>query len=76
MRSLKDESVSRLILFGENALRRTVLQFLAHYHRERNHQGLDNRIIQPADHVGSSQGLVACSQRLGGILRYYYRKVA
>src|SRR5271156_7112671 len=38
MRSFKDESVSRLILFSESSLRRTVLQFLAHYHGERNHQ--------------------------------------
>jgi len=76
MRSFKDESVSRLILFSESALRQTVLQFLAHYHGERNHQGLDNRIIEPADHVGSTEGRLACRQRLGGILRYYYRKAA
>lgn len=76
MRSLKDESVHRLILFGEEALRRTAREFLAHFHTERNHQGLDNRIIAPADHVGSTEGRLACRQRLGGLLRYYYRKAA
>jgi len=76
MRSLKDESVGRLILFGEEALPRTVRSFLLHYHGERNHQGLANRIIDPGEEVGRHEGRVACRQRLGGLLRYYYRPAA
>ena len=76
MRSLKEESVGRLILFGEGTLRRAVLEFLQHYHHERNHQGLENRIIDPGAEVGRQDGRVACRQRLGGLLRYYYRQVA
>jgi transposase InsO family protein len=76
MRSLKTESLERLIIFGEVMLRRTVREFLDHFHRERNHQGLGNRIIEPGEEVGASEGRVACRQRLGGLLRYYYRRAA
>jgi putative transposase len=53
-----------------------VVAFLAHYHVERNHQGLDNRLIEPSEAVGHTTGEVACRERLGGMLRYYYRKAA
>jgi hypothetical protein len=49
---------------------------MAHYHSERNHQGLANRIILPEfSHVGIS-GAVQRRQRLGGMLNYYYRAAA
>ena len=76
MRGLKEECLERLIFFGEQSLRQTVRQFLGHYHTERNHQGLDNRILQPGDEVGKAVGDVACRERLGGTLRYYYRQAA
>jgi transposase InsO family protein len=76
MRSLKDESLSRLIFFGETSLRTAVGQFLEHYHGERNHQGLGNQLIDPGEEVGQSQGGVKCRERLGGLLRYYYRDAA
>ena len=49
---------------------------MAHYHGERNHQGLANRILVPGDEVGRDTGEVQCRERLGGLLRYYYRKAA
>jgi putative transposase len=76
MRSLKEESLGRLIFFGESSLRRTVRQFLEHYHGERNHQGLGNRLINAGTEVGRSIGEVHCRERLGGVLRYYYRPAA
>jgi hypothetical protein len=51
-------------------------EHLEHYHRERNHQGLDGRIIQPAMEVGAANGKVRRRQRLGGMLNYYYRDAA
>ena len=75
-RSLKSESLSRMIFFGEQSLRRAVAAFLAHYHAERNHQGLGNQIIEPGDEVGQVAGKVECRERLGGLLRYYYRDAA
>ena len=76
MRSLKSESLSRLIFFGEKSLRRTVTTYLEHYHSERNHQGLNNKIIEPDDEVGTVAGKIECRERLGGILRYNFRDVA
>ncbi len=74
--SLKSECLSRMIFFGENMLRAAVWQFLEHYHAERNHQGLDNQLIDPKDEVGRADNEVRCHERLGGLLRYYYRNAA
>ena len=76
MRSVKDECLHRIIFFGERAVRTAVVTFLGHYHQERNHQGLDNRLIEPGEEVGRTAGEVVCRERLGGMLRYYYRKAA
>jgi hypothetical protein len=62
-----------MIFFGEGALRIAVTHFLTHYHGERNHQGLGNRILEPGDEVGRREGDIECRERLGGLLRYYYR---
>jgi len=42
VRSIKEECLNRLIPLGERH-RQAVAEFVAHYHRERNHQGLDKR---------------------------------
>ena len=76
MRGLKEECLDRMISFREVSLRRAGWEFLAHYHGERNHQGLANRILVSADEVGHTFGEVQCRERLGGLLRYYYRQVA
>ena len=75
-RSIKEESLDRMIFFGENSLRRAVTAYIEHYHSERNHQGLGNRIIEPGDEVGTATGKVECRERLGGLLQYYYREAA
>jgi len=65
-----------MIFLGEEHLRRVVAEYLEYYHRERNHQVLDGRIIQPALEVGAANGKVRRRQRLGGMLNYYYRDAA
>ena len=76
VRSIKESCLERLILFGESSLRTAVQTFITHYHRERNHQGLGNRLIQPEpDHL-VNRGAVQCRERLGGTLNYYYRTAA
>lgn len=65
-----------MVFFGEKSLHAAVVAFLAHYHAERNHQALDNRLIDAGEEVARTTGEVACRERLGGILRYYYRKAA
>jgi hypothetical protein len=47
VRSVKEECLSRLILIGENSLRRALTQYIEHYHRERNHQGKANELYSP-----------------------------
>jgi transposase InsO family protein len=67
--SKNSEGLNRMIFLGEKMLRRAVSSYLDHYHRERNHQSLDNSIIVPGDEVGCSTGGVKCRERLGGLLR-------
>jgi transposase InsO family protein len=76
MKSVKEECLLKMIFFGEKMLRTAVSQFLEHYHGERNHQGLDNKIITPGDEVGRQDGEIKCHERLGGLLRYYHRDAA
>jgi transposase InsO family protein len=76
LRSLKKECLDRMIFFGEDPLRRSVKQFLEHFHRERNHKGLGNRLIEPGEEITRKVGKVQCRERLGGLLRYYYREAA
>ena len=74
--SLRAECLDRLIFFGEESLRRAVNSYMAHYHQERSHQGLENRLISPGDDAGRTVGEIECRERLGGLLRYYYRRAA
>ena len=76
MRSVKEECLSRLILFGESALRRALQNYLAHYHQERNHQGKDNVLLFPQVRATRAENPVQCRERLGGLLRYYHREAA
>jgi putative transposase len=74
--SIKSECLARMIFFGEKSLRRAVNTYLTHYHGERNHQGLGNKLIDPTEDVGRTEGEIDCRQQLGGLLNYYYRKAA
>jgi putative transposase len=72
VRSIREECLDRLILFGERRPLRALPEFVAHYHGERNHQGLGNELITPAAAVAGATR-VRCRDRLGGLLRYYHR---
>jgi hypothetical protein len=39
-------------------------------------KGIGNLLIAPAEEVGRTTGEIACRERLGGLLRYYYREAA
>ena len=60
-----------MILFVEGHLRRALDEYLAHYHAERNHQGLGNELIESK--ANAHRGEVACRERLGGLLKSYSR---
>ena len=73
--SIKSECLDRLVLLGEAHLRHAVREYVAHYNAERPHQGLDGRFITaPAN--DNAAGRIECSERLGGLLRYYHRNAA
>ncbi len=78
VRSVQEECLSKMIFFGERSLRQALKEYLAHFHSERNHQGKGNVILFPADDVDSARqsGPIECRHRLGGLLKYYYRKAA
>ena len=77
VRSVKEECLSRLILFGEKALQHALTVYATHYHHERNHQGKDNVLLLPSSSQGcESQGPIQCRERLGGLLKYYEREAA
>jgi hypothetical protein len=77
MQSVKTEVLSRMILCGERSLRHVLSAYVAHHHTERPHQGKGNVILFPSRHVEpDSDLLVACRERLGGLLKYYHRKAA
>jgi putative transposase len=73
VRSVKEECLSKLILFGELSLRRALNEFVAHFHSERNHQGKGNALLFPAPAPLTARRHVRCRERLGGPLRYYCR---
>ena len=74
VRTIRESCLEQMIFFGEDALRKAVVDFMAHYHSERNHQGLENRLIVPIKVTRS--GSVERRQRLGGLLNFYYRQAA
>ena len=75
VRSIKDECLDRMIFIGQASLRRAVSEYMTHYHTERNHQGLDNRLIVPRT-TQATDGTVIRHARLGGTLNFYYCKAA
>jgi putative transposase len=73
VRSVKQECLSELILFGEASLRRALVEFVEHFHSERNHQGKRNVLLFPSndERHRRRRGSIWCRERLGGLLRYY-----
>ena len=76
VRTIKESCLERVILFGEGSLRKAIHEFIAHYHLERNRQGLGNRLISPKEPHIIGTGGIRRRQRLGGMLNYYYRQAA
>ena len=73
-RSVKEECLSKVILFGERSLRRVLSDYVDHFHAERNHQGKGNVLLFPLATDRQREGPVRCRERLGGLLRYDHRE--
>lgn len=76
VRSVKEECLSKVILFGERSLRRALSNYVDHFHTERNHQGKGNTLLFPRTTDRHREGPVRCRERMGGLLRYYHREAA
>ena len=75
VRSVKDACLAKLMLVGEPALRNALRAYVEHFHGERNHQGKGNLLLFPCEEMGQ-HGPVRCRERLGGLLKFYYRPAA
>ncbi len=75
VRSIKGECLDRVVVFGERHLRLLVREYIEHYHRERNHQGLGNRLLTEPPQPGRDAD-VRRRRRVGGPLNYYHREAA
>jgi putative transposase len=76
VRSVKEEVLSRLILFGECSLWQTLSAYTTHYHQERPHQDVGNVVLMPMAGGTKRDGPLRCRERLGGLLKYYHREAA
>ena len=76
VRSIKQECLDRMIFVGQGSLRRAVAEYITHYHQERNHQGLENRLIRSDAVIEGGRGHIHRRQRLGGMLNFYYQAAA
>ena len=76
VRSIKFECLNGMIFIGEASLRRAVPEYVARYHGERNHQGLNNHLIRRTRTIAANDGVVHRRARLGGTLNFYYREAA
>ena len=65
-----------MVFIGQASLRRAVAEYIAHYHGERNHQGLENRLIHAPTVMAANDGAIYRHTRLGGTLNFYYRQAA
>ena len=73
---ISSECLDRISPLGEKHLRRAIGEYLAHYHGERNHQGLDNLLLQGALAPANENGRVQRRERLGGLPNFYHRNAA
>ena len=76
VRSIKEEALAQRVMLGERSLYYAIQPYLAYYHYERNHQGLDNHLVAREEVVGCHTGHVVRRERLGGLLSYYHREAA
>lgn len=74
--SVKSECLNRVVPLSESHLRSTITAFVRHYHGERPHQGLGSCLIDPDETAGRTVGSIVCRERVGGMLRHYYREAA
>lgn len=76
VRSVKSECTWRMAFFSRSSLERALREYVTHHHEERNHQGLQNRLLKRSDHPMRPDGRVQRRERLSGMLNFYHREAA
>ncbi|MHC4107962.1 MAG: integrase core domain-containing protein [Planctomycetota bacterium] len=76
VKSAKQECTDQLIFFGERSLHRAVGEYIDFYNQQRFHQALGNQLLTGTDSSPDECNPLSCRQRLGGLLKYYYRNAA
>jgi transposase InsO family protein len=79
--SLRVECPDHFLVLGENHLRHILREYVEHYNRERPHQARGNVPLPDADSeeppiLKFLSGGMRCRERLGGLLKHYYRAAA
>lgn len=70
VRTIKESCLDRMIFFRKRSFRNTICEFLEHDHHERNHQGLENRLIDSSCYItafGSIVSAAFCNQAHCGL---------
>lgn len=79
VRTIRNESLDKFVIFGERHLRHLIKEFMVHYHAERFHQGLGGQLVM-ANRASANDkvadGAILCRSRLGGVLNFYHRVAA
>ena len=76
VRTIKRECLNKIVLFGERHVRYVIDQYIEHYNLERPHKGLDYRRPIEPNVPPLRDSPVKCRERLGGLLKSYYRQAA
>src|SRR5215831_13835692 len=71
VRTIKESCLDQMIFSGEDMLRNAIRELVTHYHLERNHQGVENRLLVPLEITSTRTPVVQNRERLAGLLNYY-----
>jgi len=74
--SVQVECLDHFVVLGEDHLRHIVGEYVAYFNAERPHQAMDNYTLTRSAEEAPSEGEILCQERLGGLLRHYYRAAA
>jgi putative transposase len=79
VQSVRAECLDHFVVFGEEHLRLLLCEYETYYNEHRPHQSLAN--VPPASPSSVEETALAveevvCEERLGGLLKHYYRKAA
>ena len=77
IQTVQQECMDKFIVFGREHLDHVFAEYAEHYHQDRPHQGKGNMPLTEGPDVETpAGGEVLCRERLGRVLRHYYRQAA